>query len=42
MFEYLEQFNSVQKIVILVCEHISSGSSKNKIANKLLTYKSYE
>ena len=43
MFEYLETFNCVQTILllILVCQQISSDLFKNKITNKLLTYKSY-
>ena len=41
MLEYLELFNCEQTIVILVCKEISSDSFKNKITNKLLTYKSY-
>ena len=40
MLEYLELFNCVQTIVILVCKQISSDSFQNKITNKLLTYKS--
>ena len=39
MLEYLEPFNRVQTIVILVCKQISSDSFK--ITYKLLTYKSY-
>ena len=41
MLEYLETFNCVQTIVILVSKQISSISFKNKITYKLLTYKSY-
>ena len=41
MFEYLEPFNCVQTIVILVCKQISSESFKNKITYKLLTYTLY-
>ena len=41
LIEYLEPFNCVQTIVILVCKQISSVSFKNKIIYKLLTYKSY-
>ena len=41
VLEYLEPFNYVQSIVIIVCKQISSDSFKNKITNKLLTYKSY-
>ena len=41
VFEYLEPFNYVQTIVILVCKQISSDSFKNKITYKLFTYKSY-
>ena len=39
--EYLELFNCVQTIVILMCKQISSVSFKNKITNELLTYKLY-
>ena len=41
MLEYLEPFNCVQTIVILVYKQISSDLFKNKITSKLLTYKSY-
>ena len=41
MLEYLEPFNCVQTIVILVYKQISLDSFKNKITYKLLTYKSY-
>ena len=41
MLQFLKMFNYVQTIVILVYKQISSDSFKNKITNKLLTYKSY-
>ena len=41
MLEYLEPFNCVQTTVIFACKQICSDSFKNKIINKLLTYKSY-
>ena len=41
MLEYLEPFNYVQTILILVYNQTSSDSFKNKITNKLLNYKSY-
>ena len=41
MLEYLEPFNCVQTIEILMCKQISSDSFKDKIIYKLLTYKSY-
>ena len=41
VLEYLEPFNCVQTLVIHVCKQISSHTFKNKITNKLLTYKSY-
>ena len=37
----MEPFNSVQIIVILVCNQISSDSFKNKTTNILLTNESY-
>ena len=41
ILEYLELFNCVQIIVILVCKQIGSDSFKDEINYKLLTYKSY-
>ena len=41
MLEYLQLFNYVQTIVILVCKQISSDLFVNKINNNLLSYKSY-
>ena len=41
MLEYLDPFNFVQTIVILVCKQISSDSIENEITNKLFHYKSY-
>ena len=41
MLEYLETFNCVQTIVILVSKKISFDSFKNKINYKLLTSKYY-
>ena len=41
MLEYLEPFNCVQTMVILVCKQISSDSFETKITNKILTYKIY-
>ena len=41
MLEYWKSFNDMEIIVILVCKQISLDSFKNKINNKLLTYKSY-
>ena len=39
MLEYLEPFNCVQTIVILVYKQISSDTFQNKITNNLSTYK---
>ena len=39
--KYLESFNCVQTIVILMDKQINSDSFKNKITNKLLICKSY-
>ena len=39
MLEYLEPFNCVQTVVILVCKQISLDSLKNNITYKLI-YKS--
>ena len=41
VLEYLEQFNCVQTTVKLACEQIGFDLSKDKIANKLSTHKSY-
>ena len=41
MLEYLEPFNCVQAIVILLCKKISSDSFKNMITYWLFMYKSY-
>ena len=41
MLEYLEPFNCVQIIVIVMCKQNNTNSFKNKIIYKLLTYKSY-
>ena len=41
MLKYLEAFDCVQTIVILVCKQIFSDSFKNKITYKPLTQKSY-
>ena len=40
MLRDLEPFNCVQTIVILLGKQINFDSFKNKITNKLLTYKS--
>ena len=37
--DYVEQFNCVWNIEILVCKQISSDSFWNKTTNKLLTYR---
>ena len=39
MFEYLEPFNNVQAIVMLVCKQISLDTFKGRITYKPLTYK---
>ena len=41
MIEYLEPFNCVQTIVILLRKQIHSDTSKDKINYKLFIYKWY-
>ena len=41
MWKYLEPFNSVQTMIILVYKQISTDSYENQITFKRLTYKSY-